>query len=146
MVRRKKSIFNSEKKHRIVFDECLDLSKIICSYCLIKYVEVFHVIGKIFKKVFWSSHVKFGDNFYIYGSDKDPFQISRIDNCELKESEKLNLLTLRLAAWPLRGHTALSNFLEDILQPTKSKMSPTFKIQIMKDICKMHRKEPFLKY
>ena len=91
MVRRKKSIFNSEKKHRIVFDECLDLSKIICSYCLIKYVEVFHVIGKIFKKVFWSSHVKFGDNFYIYGSDKDPFQISRIDNCELKESEKLNL-------------------------------------------------------
>ena len=23
-------------------------------------------------------------------------------------------LTLRLAAWPLRGHTALSNFLEDI--------------------------------
>ena len=34
-------------------------------------------------------------------------------------------LTPRLAAWLLRSHTALSNFLEDILQPTKSKMSPT---------------------
>ena len=34
-------------------------------------------------------------------------------------------LTPRLAAWLLRSHTALNNFLEDILQPTKSKMSPT---------------------
>ena len=34
------------------------------------------------------------------------------------------VLTPRLAAWPLRGHSPLSNFLEDILQPTKSKMSP----------------------
>ena len=34
-------------------------------------------------------------------------------------------LTPRLSAWPLRGQTALSNFLEDILQPTKSKMSRT---------------------
>ena len=34
-------------------------------------------------------------------------------------------LTPRLAAWPLRSHTALSNFLGDILQPTKSRMSLT---------------------
>ena len=36
-----------------------------------------------------------------------------------------HILTPTLSTWPLRGHTALSNFLEDILQPTKSKMSPT---------------------
>ena len=34
-------------------------------------------------------------------------------------------LTPRLAAWPLRSHTALSNFLGDILKPTKFKMSQT---------------------
>ena len=41
------------------------------------------------------------------------------------QSVKQGELIPRLAEWPLRGHTALSNFLEDILQPTKSKMSPT---------------------
>ena len=40
------------------------------------------------------------------------------------------VLTLRLAAWPLRGHTALSNFLEDILQPTKFKMSPKSNLRL----------------
>ena len=34
----------------------------------------------------------------------------------------LNFLTPRLSAWPLRGHRVLKSILEDILQPTKSKM------------------------
>ena len=37
-------------------------------------------------------------------------------------------LTPRLSAWPLRGHRALKSILEDILQPTKSKMSPTWNL------------------
>ena len=38
---------------------------------------------------------------------------------------KKTVLTPRLSAWPLRGHRVLKSILEDILQPTKSKMSPT---------------------
>ena len=40
------------------------------------------------------------------------------------QSVKQGELIPRLAESPLRSHTALSNFLEDILQPTKFKMSP----------------------
>ena len=62
-------------------------------------------------------------------------KISRLNNCDssvliatgysIKKMERSGRLTPRLAEWPLRGHTALSNFLEDIFQPTKSKLSPT---------------------
>ena len=37
-------------------------------------------------------------------------------------------LTPRLSAWPLRGHRVLKSILEDILHPTKPKMSPTWNL------------------
>ena len=46
-------------------------------------------------------------------------------NIRLSAKIVISLLTPRLSAWPLRGHRVLKSILEDILQPTKSKMSPT---------------------
>ena len=40
----------------------------------------------------------------------------------------LSYLTPRLSLWPLRGHRVLKSILENNLQPTKSKMSPTWNL------------------
>ena len=39
--------------------------------------------------------------------------------------DKIEILTPRLSGWPLRGRRVSKSILEDILQPTKSKMTPT---------------------
>ena len=41
------------------------------------------------------------------------------------EIHEIEILTPRLSEWPLRGHRVSKAILEDISQPTKSKMSPT---------------------